>query len=161
MDKLQESIKILTEAIECLTKSHNDLKKEVQEACSSARETKQNLEKLTGRVNNIEMKLETPWHIDKSNNIIIFKLKDNDETNNDLIKTILSIFAKINISIPDVAIADAYRLGKIMGSRPVLVKFVAVRWVKLVFSRVQEFKRLDLGIDNDRSVPFRTSQAQY
>lgn len=55
------------------------------------------------------------------------------------------------MNIPEVAIADVFKLGKIKGNRPVLVRFIAPRWVKLVFTKLVEFNRLNLSIANVRS----------
>lgn len=55
------------------------------------------------------------------------------------------------MEIPTVAIEDVYRLGKTMGNRPVIVKFIARMWVKMAFNKVKEFKNINLVIANDRS----------
>lgn len=49
------------------------------------------------------------------------------------------------------AIEDAFRLGKGDTCRPVLVKFIATRWVKQVFTKVRNFKDKNLAISNDRT----------
>lgn len=49
------------------------------------------------------------------------------------------------------AIDNCFRLGKIRGHRPILIKFIATRWVRNVFNKVRGFKKFNLSIVNDRS----------
>lgn len=97
----------------------------MEENCNTSWEVKKDLEILSERVIKIEANVDKSMNVDRANNILIFKLKDDEDSINNLINTVIRMLEKINISIPNAAIADAFRLGKIIGSRPVLIKFVA------------------------------------
>lgn len=90
-------------------------------------------------------------HSQRAKNLIIFKLEDSEKFNGYLFGEILQLFSGVGLAIPEIAIVDVFRLGKIKGNRPVIVKFLTVRWVKLIFSKIIEFKRRNLVISNDYS----------
>lgn len=78
-------------------------------------------------------------------------MEDSVIINNDLFSTVLNIFTKVGLIIPDAAIDNIFRLGKVPGNRPLLIKFNGKRWVRDVFSKVDEIKQLNYIITNDRS----------
>lgn len=84
-------------------------------------------------------------------NLILFGLEDSESVNRDLIHSVLEIFSDMGLRIPDVAVEDSFRLGKVMGSRPIKIKFISSRWVRVAFDRVEEFKNFNLAIANDRT----------
>lgn len=148
---LQEQLKILTDSIKDLTKSHEGLKKEVQTSCENSKKSQEGVLLLTKKTEFLERKLDFVDRKDRSNNIILFNLEDNEENNANLFSTIISIFTKINTQIPELAVADVYRIGKNIGNRPVMVKFIAPRWVKIIFSKIDDIRNMKLGIAYDRS----------
>lgn len=148
---LNEQISKLTECIQGLTKSHEELKKQMQDACSTAQESCVNVSALSKKTDSFERRLEFLDRKDRANNIIIFGLEDKEVNSVDLCSIVLTIFNNLDIRIPELAIADTYRLGKNGEKRPVIVKFIAPRWVKNVFSKITEFKKLDLAVANDRT----------
>lgn len=87
----------------------------------------------------------------RAKNIILFKLEDHDTINNNLIQVILCLFSDIGLSIPEFVIGDIYRIGKNKGNRPVFIKFIRERWVKMVFTKMKELKDRGIFIVNDRS----------
>ena len=87
----------------------------------------------------------------RARNLILYNLTDNKTTNNKLWETGTEIFKKIELEILDVAIEDIYRLGKKPAKRPVIIKFISSRWVKLAFTKMQSFGENRLFIANDLS----------
>lgn len=78
-------------------------------------------------------------------------MRDIPEFNSDLFDTVNRLFEAANLDIPDIAMADVFRMGKVAGSRPVLVKFISERWVRQVFKNVKELRKMDIFIANDLS----------
>ena len=63
---------------------------------------------------------------------------------------IFALLVHLEITVPDAAVVDAYRLGKASNDiRPVIVKFTSKRWVKLLFSYLEKFKKQYLQLAND------------
>lgn len=151
MEILQEQLGKLTECIQGLTRSHEDLKIQMQDACKIAQESCVKVSMLSNKTEYFERRLEFVDRRDRANNIIIFGLEDNEVNSVDLYSIVLSIFKSLDIQIPEVAIADAYRLGKSGEKRPVMVKFIAPRWVKIVFLKITDFRKLNLIVTNDRT----------
>lgn len=75
----------------------------------------------------IENKISRLFNYQRSKNIVLFKLEDCDSINTNLFQIISQLFKDIGINIPEVAIVDAFRLGKKKGNRPVLIKLIAER----------------------------------
>ncbi|XP_043476673.1 uncharacterized protein LOC122507815 [Leptopilina heterotoma] len=148
---LHEQISKLTECIQGLTKSHEELKKQMQDACVIAQESCANVSMLSKKTDSFEKRLEFFDRKDRANNIIIFGLEDKEVNSVDLCSIVLSIFKNLDIRIPELAVADTYRLGKTGEKRPVIVKFIAPRWVQNVFMKITEFRKLDLAVANDRT----------
>lgn len=44
----------------------------------------------------------------------------------------------MDLQIPPLAVDDAYRMGKIKGARPIMIKFISPKWVKMIFTKVKE-----------------------
>lgn len=147
----KDSIEALTDAIHQLTLSHEQLKAEVIESNKTSKALSEKFETHSDRLSLLEKEIFYMRNQARAKNIILFKLKDVEEHNADLFPVILEIFQKIKLNIPETAIDEIYRLGKIKGSRPVIIKFVACRWVKLVFTKVAELNKLNLAIANDRT----------
>lgn len=109
------------------------------------------LEGHENRMKTVESQLDRFDKQRRAKNIVIFRLEDSEAVNGHLIEVICRIFEDLGLEIPNLAIDDAFRLGKGDNCRPVLVKFIATRWVKLVFTKVSHFKDKNLAIANDRS----------
>lgn len=89
----------------------------------------------------------------RENNIILHKIPEESSQETDIYKVVFSIFEKLELQVPDYAVSDLHRLGKKLEGtiRPILVKFTGARWVKLIFSKKDIFKNLDISISKDRS----------
>lgn len=56
----------------------------------------------------------------------------------------------VALQLPEIAIHDVHRIGKVKGKRPIIVKFIGVRWVKTVFCEISEYKKFKISIVNNR-----------
>lgn len=145
-NRLITVVSALTHSQESLTMSEN-----IQSIKTSIEEIKADHSTTMTRFNKMANKISFLSSESRSNNIILFGLEDSDAVNLSLIPSILKIFNDIELTVPELAIADSFRLGRIKGNHPELIKFIATRWVKHVFSRVREFRKFNLSIANDRS----------
>lgn len=107
------------------------------------------------KINLLENRLDFFERQYRSRNLIIYNLPDTEDTNNDLELTIENLFFKINLALPKFSIEETFRLGTTIGKRPVIVKFNSIRWVKMAFSKLLEFRKLNLSISNDKSIKER------
>lgn len=87
----------------------------------------------------------------RAKNLILFNLEDTVQINKNLVTVLFEIFKNVGLDIPELALDDAFRLGKFQGKRPVIVKFISSRWVRLAFGKAKQFKLMDLTIANDRT----------
>lgn len=85
----------------------------------------------------------------RSKNVIIFGLVDDDNTNQNIWLSISKLFAGVKLEIPDVAIDDIYSLGKSPAKRQIIVKFIAMRWAKIVLAKKRDFKPFNIFISKD------------
>lgn len=146
-----EAINRLTEAIRELTQSHEYLRREVTESNIKSSMIVENLERQETRIETIEEAIKGIRSQEKSKSLIIFKLTDGNERKEILIEKIFKLFEEIGVSIPSTAIVDAFRLGKNIGNRPLLVEFIASRWTKMVFEKRSALNNIGLSIANNRS----------
>lgn len=77
-----------------------------------------------------------------------------------LIHSICHRFSEMGLNISDLAFEDAFRLGKNNGNRPVIIKFIASRYVKTVFYKVRELRARNLFITNDHTKEERKQRHQ-
>lgn len=84
-------------------------------------------------------------------NLVLYKVTDNADTNKDLISTVGNIFTKAGVDIPNICIASVYRVGRQIGTRPIIIKFIAPRWKKVIFEKAKKFAELNLAIGDDLS----------
>lgn len=145
-----EYLKKISEDIKTLTESHNQLKSEMRASCKASSDALCSIKDFSKKISAINGEINSLRHTGRQNNILMFNLKENLQNNSDLISTVSKIFEKINIVVPDLAFADAFRIGSTENNRPILVKFIAPRWVRVVFSKVKEFRNIGLSISNDR-----------
>lgn len=132
-----------------LSSSHADLSNKMETTNNYLESINKKVDAHEGRLAIVENNATLQNKAVRAKNIVLYRLEDSDDINKHLISVVNEIFAELNLDIPDLAIVDAFRLGKLKGIRPVLIKFIAERWVKLVFSKVREFRSLNLAIAND------------
>lgn len=114
--------------------------------------TAEGIRSVTNKISKINAEISYLKRADMRNNIVIFNLEENQQTDTNLISTIASVFLKLNIIIPDLAIADAFRLGKDNKENiPILIKFIASGWVRAIFEKVKDFHDVGLSVANDRT----------
>lgn len=147
----EERWKYLFTSISNLTESINVVRSEIHTSSKSVDSIYKQVKGFDNRMTQSERSLSALESLTRARNIIIFKLNDTDEINNDLSAIVLNIFKKVNLQIPELAIDDVFRLGKSQGNRPTMVQFISAKWVKLVFSRVRELRKENIIIANDRS----------
>lgn len=143
-----KSLTDLIAAIDKLTKSHDDLKSSIDNMKEMNESTRDQVKVNTDNISTIQVTLEKQ---SRENNLIIFNLQDIPEFNKDIFSTLNKLFDAVFLQIPDAVILDAYRLGRVPGNRPLLVKFNSARWVREAFTKLDEFKKHKLSISNDRS----------
>lgn len=136
----------LVVAIDNLTKSHDDLKMSIAALKETNDSTRSQVKVNTENISSIQMSLDKQ---NRGKNLLIFKLQDIPEFNQDIFGILKKLFDATNLQIPDAVILDAFRLGKKIGKRPLLVKFNSARWVRAAFEKLAEFKKLHLAIAND------------
>lgn len=143
-----------------LSASHSELKTEIRENNNILESSVKKLNEQESRLLSVENNLARFEKSQRSKNIILFNLEDSDSINSNLFATIDLLFKDIGLQVPDLAIADIYRLGKNKGKRPVIIKFIAERWVKTIFSKLNELKNKNLFITNDRTFEERELRRQ-
>lgn len=141
-----EKLNQILEKLDNLTTSHNEMSKKLD---SIAEHNGTLEEKIAGNENSIRELRSDLSKIGREKNLIIYNIEDKAEYNTDVTQTVRRIFEQVKLDIPDVALDDAFRLGKVKGSRPILVKFISARWVHLVFEKVEELKQFKITISND------------
>lgn len=131
--------------------SHSKLKTEIRATNSVLESCVKRLDDHESRKLSVQNNFSRFDNFHRNKNIILFNLEDSDQVNSMLFQSIELLFKEIGLDIPDLDIADIYRLGKIKGKRPVLISFIAARWVKSVFSKLSALKSRNLFISNDRT----------
>lgn len=96
--------------IEELKKSQRETRGDVQEVCGISKDIRSDVNKIHQRIKDIEQSVERHERKERANNIIIFGMNDDDDT--ELLTTIISLFRSVNLDLPEVAIADVFKLGK-------------------------------------------------
>lgn len=116
METQQQTLPDLVTAVKKLTESHDNLKTSIENLAANNEAT------------TIQVQTNT-------SNISLEKFND------DLITTLDRLFKSTGLEIPDVAFVDAFRMGKVQGKRPVLEKFVSLRWFKNAFKKTPGIKK--------------------
>lgn len=83
----------------------------------------------------------------KLNNLIIYKLEDTKEFNNNLFDNVITLLSSIENFCKD-NIVDVYRLGRKLGNRPTVVKLHNKKMKTELFKKIIQSK-LPIKIDND------------
>lgn len=147
----------LTAAINLLIESHNKLRLEIKNSNLLSTKNEQKIHDLSTKIKVISDTISTR---NREGNIIIFNIRDDHKHNSNLFDTVKIMFETAGIDIPDIAIDDAFRLGKTQNERPVLIKFISARWVKFCFKNLKAFKKINLNIANDLSIEQRRERAE-
>lgn len=148
---LKNSIDELFKSINALTESHSTLVKDVQELRENRGSNSTEIAECKLKIDFLENKLNYFEQQSKRKNLIVYNIQDDDIINNDLESSIENTFKKINLVIPKSSIDETFRLGSAKGKRPVIIKFNSSRWVKEAFSKLQDFRNLNLSISNDKT----------
>lgn len=143
-----------------LTLSHNNLREEIKDSNHRVDSLTSKCIDFHIRMSRAEKVLSLIERENRSKNIVLFKLEDSIKINISLLETILDIFNKVGLVVPETAINDVFRMGKMVGNRPVLIKFVSSRWVRKVFEKIMELKNINYFISNDRSKEDREISTQ-
>lgn len=142
-------------AIKSLTESHEQLKNEMRASCKASEEATNSIKTFSKNIASITEDVGFLNRAERNSNILIFNLEEKAKNESDLLSKVSAVFQKVilflNIVIPDLAIADVYRIEKSTVNRPIMVKFIAPPWVKVVFSKIKEFNNIGLAVSNDRS----------
>lgn len=143
------SVNNITEDIKIFKKSDEEIKKELLEyksKCSSLEGKCENLEKEVGLLKNKLKYLEVK---ERFKNIIIYNVDDNENNNLNLRETIIKIFKQVEICNPAESFERITRLGRIVGSRPILISFNFSSHVREVFTHVNALRSMNISVSND------------
>ena len=88
---------------------------------------------------------------ERERNVILFKVKDSEPNNKDLMSTVNDIFGKAGIVLPKDDIKEASRLGNKEGTRPILIKLASTENKTNIFGKSDEIKELGFRVAQDRS----------
>lgn len=138
------SIANITAAVDGIRSENNSFVKTMETFNTKVNNFEQRMSHAESSLSNIES-------LTRAKNIILFKLTDTDDFNSELISRVRNIFQEVNLQIPEVAIDDAFRLGRIQGNRPTMGRFISSKWVWLIFSKVRELRKCNIFISNDRT----------
>lgn len=147
----EERWKYLFSSINNLSESLKTVRAEIHTSSKFVESIDRRVNEFENRLTQSESSLSALESLSRARNIILFNLMDTDEINTDLHAMVLKTFKKVNLQVPDLAIDDVFRLGKIRGKRPIMIKFISSKWVRLVFGKVRELRNEDIFIANDRS----------
>ncbi|XP_043461161.1 uncharacterized protein LOC122497864 [Leptopilina heterotoma] len=128
-------------------KIHRDLEK-INTTLSLQSQKISNIESKTVDLDNKQKIYEKAL---RNCNLILFKLRDLEERENNTLSKVLEIVNKVGLTIPEVCFVSSYRIGKFHdgNNRPIIIKLIAPRWKKPFFEKVKEFTKLGLAIAND------------
>lgn len=87
----------------------------------------------------------------RRNNVILFHVPDTVEINKNVLNFVMDLFNKAELSIPSCCYDTAFRLGKVLGERPILVQFTSQRWKRDVFSKAANLRESGYSVSNDLS----------
>lgn len=141
----------LLSSIDKLTLSHDNLRSEINVSTKTVESLTAKSTAHDKRLSDIEETLSFLNSQIRAKNLVLFKLEDSDNINNNLLMAILGVFKNVGLQISELAVDDVFRLGKNKGARPILIKFISAKWVKLIFGRVQELSKAGFAIANNRS----------
>lgn len=147
--KISAGVVEIKEEVKSLKLMYSNLSRDIEEVKKEQQDFSSKHEDMCATVNVLERRIALLEKNSRARNLLIFNLDDVEEINRDLYLSIARIFEKIKVEIPDQAIESIFRLGKVVGRRPVLVRFASPRWKSLLFIKVKELNELGLTIAND------------
>lgn len=118
-------------------------------------ELKSNNEFLTEKIVACESKIDYLLNKERENNLVLFKVKDVQKENENLLDTVKSIFTSAEVNIQDAEISKVRRLGTREGSRPILVSFYNKNSKSAVYRSAKNFRDLNVGFANDMTKELR------
>lgn len=136
------------EDIDTIRNGNEKLQKDVEEIKLSFNRRIMNLEDSR---DTLMQKMNANLKSNRAKNILIFKVEEKGDKEENIYKEINDIFKKVGVEMNDFCIEAAFRIGKPGRNRPILIRFIAPRWKSLVFEKVKEFGALGLAISNDLS----------
>lgn len=148
-NNLANTIAQLSNELKLLTASQAKLIVDVNASCAVSVKVSRKLNSFSDKINSIKSDFDFFKRKERAKNILIFNLQDNDENNKDLYSLVSSIFQSVCLKIPDLSLNEVYTLGKTIGSRPIIVKFISARRVKRVFTKVTQFRNFNISVAND------------
>lgn len=110
---------------------------------------------LEDKVLSCENKIESLLNRERAKNIVLFKVKDTDVENDNLLKTVREIFQSAEVNLEEKEIVAARRLGRVAGSRPILVTLDSQDCKPAIFHKVKNFGKVNIGLSNDFSKEIR------
>ena len=106
-------------------------------------------EELEIKLATCENKLKKIENVHRKKNLLIYNVIDNDDSNRDLIGSVIQIFNEQNININENMIDNVWRIGNNQGQRPVIVRFLTNISKQKVFNKQKELKAAGFNIAND------------
>lgn len=152
----------LTKEISKLTESHNELCKEVHTIHQANKEISSKCEELEKKLKKLELDNTFLRSQVNANNIVLYNVPEKEASNVELNVYVMEMFNKLNLPIPEFAVADAFRLGKKSEKsvRPILIKFLGAKWIKIMFSKIDDFKSINVIISRDYSKEERMARRE-
>lgn len=128
----------------------------ISKIVTSLEKVVQEFQTMKTKINEIEKKVdEQEKEIDflakqaRLNNLVLIGIPEHEGEN--LITTIKDIFHNVNIEIPETNFDNVYRLGKIKGKRPILLKLNSNLMKQAVMNSKMQLRELGLHVFPDRT----------
>ncbi|XP_043471746.1 uncharacterized protein LOC122504629 [Leptopilina heterotoma] len=154
--EVQSDVQSSNKKLDTVVKDMDDLKVSNEKLSSEFKVHKVKYEQiqktneiLQQKVDSCEQKLNFILNKERARNLLLFKVPDNQEVNKDLYNSVMNIFIKASVNIPDSCIVNTTRLGRIEGSRPILISFTSQKWKSIIFSKARNFGEMKIGLGND------------
>lgn len=136
-------------SIESLAKKTDKIDKSISEIKSLHQELGTKCEVMSVEIRDVKSELARLQDASRKKNFLIFNIPDTEEINKDLFDSVMNILVKATVQLPDYCIDDIFRLGKIKGKRPVLVKLLTARHKSAVFKHAATLRSLGHPISDD------------
>lgn len=159
-EKNASKIQQILDTVQALALSNEKIQKDVEVIKSSQSLHLEKFSHMEKKVERINEKLSHKEKVERASNLLIFGVPENLNPKQTLTMDVIQLFEKVGAYVPEMCIITTYRVGKYSESnyRPILVKFIAPRWKKPLFEKIDEFRKLNLGISNDLSPEERASR---
>lgn len=128
--------------------SQDKLDKDVRVSITQHAEHSAKIDKLNTEVRTLSVQLDRNQ---REKNIVLFNLPCNGTSTQDLVAAVRRAFEMVSISLPDWAIDNVFCLRGSGAKRPVLVKLTTAIWVRQIFSKAADLRKLGIRVDNDLS----------